>query len=396
MSNDSPAMVTAPEGDRRPAQVRVAIVAGLASGGTARHVAVLAAGCRDAGLALSVLAPVATLQRLRIGTAAVPLPIGDRPQPLRDAKAVAQLRSWIAVRQPDVVHAHGVRAGAFAALAVGLKRRPARPALVVTVHNTPPEGRAMSVVHAALERTCARRADLLLCASADLAARLRARGAAEVEQVDVAAPAGPQPTPAETAAARGEIAEAGRPVVLAVGRLARQKGLDVLVAAAARWRQRDPRPVTVIVGAGPLAGRLRAQAARDADGDVRLLGARDDVPALLAAADVVVVPSRWEARALIVQEAMQAGRPIVATRVGGIPELTGEDGAVLVSPGDPVELAAAVTALLDDPAKAARLGRTAQARAATFPSPDDALAGMLSRYARLAAGRGTGPGSRAR
>jgi glycosyltransferase involved in cell wall biosynthesis len=111
------------------------------------------------------------------------------------------------------------------------------------------------------------------------------------------------------------------------------------------------------------------------------------VPALLAAADVVVVPSRWEARALIVQEAMQAGRPIVAARVGGIPDLTGEDGAVLVSPGDPDGLAAAVTALLDEPVTAARLGSAARVRAATFPTPADALAGILSRYARLAAGR---------
>jgi len=108
------------------------------------------------------------------------------------------------------------------------------------------------------------------------------------------------------------------------------------------------------------------------------------------------VPSRWEARALIVQEAMQAGRPIVATRVGGIPELTGEDGAVLVSPGNPVELADAVTALLDDPAKAALLGAAAVARAATFPSADDELTGTLSRYARLAASRVSAPDQRAR
>lgn len=386
MSDDSPAAVTAPEGALQPSQLRVAIIAGLASGGTARHVAVLAEGSREAGLAVSVLAPAATLRQLHSGAAAVPLTIGERPRPLRDARAVARLRSWLAAWRPDVVHAHGVRAGVFAALAIRLNRSPARPALIVTVHNAPPEGLAASGVHAVLARSCARRADLVLCASADLAARLRAYGAAVVEQVDVAAPAGAAPTAAEVAAARREIAEAGRPVVLAVGRLARQKGLDVLVAAAGRWRHRDPRPVTVIVGDGPLAGPLRAQAAQ-ADSDIRLLGARDDVPALLAAADVVVVPSRWEARALIVQEAMQAGRPIVAARVGGIPALTGEDGAVLVSPGDPAELAAAVTAVLDDPAKAARLGMAAQARAATFPSPDDALAGMLSRYARLAASR---------
>jgi glycosyltransferase involved in cell wall biosynthesis len=390
VSDDSPATVTAAGGDTHPAQVRVAIVAGLASGGTARHVAVLAAGCRDAGLAVSVLAPAATLRRLRTSSAAVPLVIGDRPRPLRDARAVARLRSWITAWRPDVVHAHGVRAGAFAGVAIGLTRRPARPALVVTVHNAPPASRVASGVHAALERSCARRADLVLCASADLAARLRARGAAAVEQVDVTAPPGPTPTAAEVAAARGEIAETGRPVVLAVGRLAPQKGLDVLVDAAARWCHRDPRPVTVIVGEGPLAESLRAQVASTADSDVRLLGARDDVPALLAAADVVVVPSRWEARALIVQEAMQAGRPIVATRVGGVPVLTGEDGAVLVSPGDPVELAAAVTAVLDDPAKAARLGRAARARAATFPSGEDELAGMLSRYARLTAIRSLG------
>jgi glycosyltransferase involved in cell wall biosynthesis len=387
VSDDSPAAMKAQEGDPPAPKLRVAIVAGLASGGTARHVALLAAGCRDAGLEVSVLAPDATVRRLRTSAAAVSLAIGDRARPLRDAGTVARLRSWLTAWRPDVVHAHGVRAGALAALAIGLIRQPARPALVVTVHNAPPQGRAASLVHGALERSCARRADLVLCASADLAARLRTRSAAVVEQVDVAAPVSQAPTAAEVAAARAEMSQAGRPVVLAIGRLAPQKGLDVLVAAAARWRHRDPRPVTVIVGDGPLAGPLRAQAARQADGDVRLLGARDDVPALLAAADVVVVPSRWEARALIVQEAMQAGRPIVATRVGGIPALTGTDGAVLVPPDDPVELAAAVTALLDDPGKAARLGDVARARAATFPSGDDELAGTLSRYARLAAGR---------
>jgi glycosyltransferase involved in cell wall biosynthesis len=289
--------------------------------------------------------------------------------------------------RPDVVHAHGVRAGAVAAVAIGLTRRTARPALVVTMHNAPPAGRAASGLHGVLERVCTRRADQVLCASADLAARLQTRRAAVVEQIDVAAPPRRAPTAAEAAAARDELSAAGRPVVLAVGRLAPQKGLDVLLAAATRWRHRDPRPVTVIVGDGPLAGPLRAQAARQADGDIRLLGARDDVPALLAAADVVVVPSRWEARALIVQEAMQAGRPIVASRVGGIPDLAGEDGALLVAPGDPAELAAAVTAVLDDPATAARLGSAARARAASFPSPEDALAAMLARYGRLAAGR---------
>ena len=205
MSDDRPATVMAQGSDPPAAEVRVAIVAGLAAGGTARHVAFLASGCRDAGLAVSVLAPAATLRRLRTSAAAVPLALADRPRPLRDARSVARLRSWLTTWRPDVVHAHGVRAGALSALAIGLTRRPARPALVVTVHNAPPDGRAAAVVHAVLERTCARRADLLLCASADLAARLRAvRGAAAVEQVAVTAPPDQPPTAAEAATARGE------------------------------------------------------------------------------------------------------------------------------------------------------------------------------------------------
>jgi glycosyltransferase involved in cell wall biosynthesis len=111
------------------------------------------------------------------------------------------------------------------------------------------------------------------------------------------------------------------------------------------------------------------------------------VTALLAIADVVIVPSRWEARALIVQEAMQSGRPIVATRVGGTPELTGDDGAVLVEPDDAAALAAAVTTVLDDPALSARLSKAASARSASFPTKDDAITAAVSIYARLAIGR---------
>jgi len=372
------------------APLRVAFVVGVATGGTASHVAALARGCRDAGLAVSVLAPPATLRQVTSGPTesgpAVALRTGAGPQPVRDGATVARLRGWLASWRPDVVHAHGVRAGALSAAAITLLRRTARPALVVTVHNAPPATRAAAVMHAQLERVCARRADLVLCASADLVARLRARGAADARQFDVpAAPAEP-PSAAEVATVRRELTVAGRPVVLAAGRLAPQKGLDVLIDAAARWRDRDPRPVTVIAGDGPLAEALRARAAGLADGDVRLLGHRSDVPALLAAADVVVVPSRWEARALIVQEAMRAGRPVVASRVGGIPDLTGA-GALLVPPGDPAALAAAVAAVLDQPALAARLCRAARAQATSFPAQHDALAATLACYARLVTSR---------
>jgi glycosyltransferase involved in cell wall biosynthesis len=387
------------------APLRVAFVLGLATGGSARHVAGLAAGCRAAGLMVSVLGPAPALAFLAdAGIETIPLRISERPRPVTDMVTLARLRAWLATGRPDVVHAHGLRAGALAALAIGGLaalvpggRAPSRrrlPALAVTVHNAPPASRAGRVIYRVLERICARRADLVLCASADLADRMRRRGAAEAEQFDVPPPEAGQPSPAEVATAQRDIGAGGRPVVLAVGRLTRQKGLDVLIEAAGRWRHRDPRPRTVIVGDGPLAAALRAQASR-AQADVLLLGQRHDVPALLAIADVVVVPSRWEARALILQEAMRSGKPIVATSVGGTPDLVSgadpkaghEASALLVPPDDPVALAAAVTAVLDDPRLAARLGLAARTASAAFRTETAAIDTALSAYARLAASR---------
>ena len=367
--------------------LRVAFVAGLATGGTASHVAALAAGCQAAGCIVSVFGPARTLQHTgRDGIAGFPVEIADRPRPGSDIAAVARLRSGLRGWRPGVVHAHGVRAGAFAGLALGRRARRARPALVITVHNAPPAGRAAALVYGVLERVCTRRADLVLGASADLAARMRRLGARAAEQFDVPAPAGDPPPAAAVASAAADIAAAGRPVILTVARLAPQKGLDVLIGAAALLHGRDPQPVTVIAGDGPLAAELAGQAARSG-ADVRLLGNREDVGALLAVADVVVVPSHWEARALILQEAMRAARPIVATRTGGTPELTGEDAAILVPSGDPARLAAAIATVLDDPSLARRLGHAARARSTTFPVMKDAVAAALAIYARLTASR---------
>jgi glycosyltransferase involved in cell wall biosynthesis len=313
--------------------------------------------------------------------------IADRPRPGPDASAVRRLRRLLATEDPQVVHAHGTRAGAFAALALGPRGRgPAGlvPALVVTMHNAPPRGLAAGLVYRGLERVVARRADAVLCASPDLADRMRRLGASGVGRAVVPAPAAAPPTAADVARARADLAAGDRPVVLAVGRLAEQKGFGVLLAAAGAWQQRDPRPLVAIAGEGPLVGELAAAAQRHGT-SVRFLGARRDVPALLAAADLVVVPSHWEARALIVQEALVAGRPVVASRVGGIPELTGEDAALLVPAGDAGALSAAVQAVLDDPALAARLAAAARARGAGLPSAADAVDTALAVYERLAA-----------
>ncbi|HEX7163827.1 MAG TPA: glycosyltransferase family 4 protein, partial [Trebonia sp.] len=113
---------------------------------------------------------------------------------------------------------------------------------------------------------------------------------------------------------------------------------------------------------------------------VHLLGRRDDVADLLAAADLCVLPSRWEGSPFTGQEALRAGTPVVATRVGGIPGVAGEGAVLLVPPGDPGALAAAVRSVLTDAALAARLRAAASKRAAALPSQDDAVAAVLDAY----------------
>jgi glycosyltransferase involved in cell wall biosynthesis len=211
---------------------------------------------------------------------------------------------------------------------------------------------------------------------------MRALGAKRVGRAVVpAGPPGPGVSAHELAAVAAELGADLGPVVLAVGRLAPQKGLDTLIEAASRWRDRDPVPALVIAGTGPLLAEL-TQLAQARRVNVRFLGHRSDVPALLATADVVVMASVWEGQPLILHETLRAGRPLVATRVGGIPDLTGDDAALLVPPGDLGALSAAVLSLLDDPALAARLAESAVKQAATLPSEQDALDAAMAVYTR--------------
>jgi glycosyltransferase involved in cell wall biosynthesis len=284
----------------------------------------------------------------------------------------------------DVVHAHGLRAGALTVLALEREHGVARPRIVVTAHNALPAGPlgggAAGLVYRALERVVAHGADLVLCVSPDLESRMRSAGARHVAQAVIAAPAPAEPSPAGKRLPRGT--GPGRPVVLAAGRLAPQKGFDVLLSAAARWRDLDPPPLVLIAGEGPLAKKLRAQAV-ELDVPAVFLGHHDDVPALLASAAVFVLPSRWEGQPLVLQEALRAGAPIVATKAGGIPALAGEDTVLLVPPDDVDALDDAVRSVLTDPALSFALTAAARTRAATLPTEKDAVEAALTAYTRI-------------
>jgi glycosyltransferase involved in cell wall biosynthesis len=390
---------------------RVALVVGTTTGGTGAHVRMLAVGLAARGIAVSVLGPSAADARFGFGTLTgvrfAPMEFGDRPRP-RDLAAVLRLRSALPRRsahgdisghaavkhaQSDVsdhlavVHAHGLRAGALTVLALGLRRRGRRPGLVVTVHNAPPSGAGVArVVYGLLERLVVRGADLVLCVSTDLEARLRAAGARRVGRAVVSAaptPFTPATLPAPgTSSVSGPVA-VGRPMVLAAGRLVPQKEFGTLLEAAVAWQDMEPQPLLAIAGDGPLAGELRARAV-ELGVDVAFLGHRDDVAGLLAAAAVFALPSRWEGQPLVLQEALRAGAAIVATSTGGIPDLVGGDAALLVEPGDAAGLAAAVRAVLADPSLAAGLRAAAARRAAALPTEDDAVTAALSAYGDVA------------
>lgn len=166
---------------------------------------------------------------------------------------------------------------------------------------------------------------------------------------------------ADGAGIKAELGAEGRPLLVCVARLSREKGVETAIAALPLVG-RDA--VLAMVGEGPDAARCRALAEELGVGDrVRFLGVRDDVDRLLAACDVVLVPSHWEeAFGLAVVEGMAAGKPVVVSQSGAMPGLVGDAGLV-VPKKDPAALAGAVTRLLDDPLLGARLGRAARIRA---------------------------------
>ncbi len=359
----------------------VLLVLGSSGGGIGRHVRSLAEGLAGRGVAVTVAAPETTLGTFALtgvdGVRAAPVPIGERPHPLHDLATIRRLRAL--ADQAAVLHAHGLRAGALAVLACTGRATP----VVVTLHNALVASGPTAVIYRGLERIVARRAAQVLVVSADLGTRMRDLGATSVQRALVPAP------PRAAASARIDrgavqaglgVAE-GEVLLVTVARLAEQKGLPTLMEAVAQLTDLPIR--AVVAGDGPLQGELERDIAARAL-PVRLLGRRDDIAELLAAADIVVVPSRWEGQPLIVQEALAAGAAIVATDAGGTGEVAG-DAAVLVPAQDAVALAAAVRSLAGDPERRAALGERARSRAVGLSTDADALEQVIAVYRGLKA-----------
>jgi glycosyltransferase involved in cell wall biosynthesis len=260
------------------------------------------------------------------------------------------------------------------------------PAIVVHDHGTPPEpDRRLR----RLQQLFARGSHAIVTVSeADRRRWIETTGADPdcVRVIPNAVTMPPAPRPVDL---RAELGLApGTPLVGCVGLLRAEKAQIVLVEAAARLRETHPELHVVLVGDGPEQAALEAAiAARGLQDRVLLLGLREDVPGLLGSLDVAVCCSDREGIPLSVLEYMETARPIVATRVGGLPELI-EDGVhgVLVAPRDPAALAGAIAGLLGDPAAAAALGARARERSEREFDPAAVVRRLEALYDELLAG----------
>lgn len=325
--------------------------------------------------------------------------IGARPSGA-DLKALRQLKQLAAT--VEVIHAHGLRAGALAVLAA--KRLPAakRPRVVVTLHNLPVGSAPTRLVGKALHLVVVKGADYVLTVSPDLLEKAKQLGLKAGEIAVVPAPARSLSDCTGTAssetdfgttasldpasgpgagfgpgAGSGSGVDAGSgcassseasfgaaPCLLTVARLAPQKGLDLLLETATLIKQCGIDFTWLVAGDGPLKAQLNQQIATAAL-PVKLLGRREDIGALLAQADVVVQTSYWEGQPLTLREAMQAGRAIVATDVGGSAYTLAGCGQLVEPQAGP--LADAVVAVISDPKRRETLEAASRAAVAKIP-----------------------------
>jgi len=265
----------------------------------------------------------------------------------------------------DVLHTHGGIAGLYGRLAA---RKAGTPAIVHTVHGihylhyrNPAAKRAFI----ALERRLSRSTDAVVFVSeADMerAARLRLALPPKARLIRNGVPPIPPGRLRDPAAVKAELGAEGKPLVVAVSRLHRQKGVTYLLRGVPFVRNEIPDVCVVVAGGGPLADRLKAEvkALRVGDNAI-LLGERKDALDILAAADIFVLPSLWEGLPYVLVEAAALGKPIVAADIDGVREVI-RNGAtgILVPPRDPGALAAAIILLLKDPEFARQLGEAAR------------------------------------
>jgi glycosyltransferase involved in cell wall biosynthesis len=373
-------------GERTP--VRVLHVLRPAAGGMKAHVLQLAAGLDAHGFECHIACPGEAdivQPALAAGVEVRPVPIVGPLRPLRDLEAVLVLMDIVRQGRYDIVHAHGAKAGLVGRLGAMLGGCRAR---IMTVHNDVIGGSLgprSRDAYAAVERWLARHTARVIAVSDALRSKavsglmldpslvVTVRNGLDISPYDVLADPGP---------VRDRLGVPRDALVFgAVARFAPQKALDVLVEAAVPVLERFEHAWLVIAGDGPLLDAVQRQASVTPVADRILFpGYATDVPGLLPGFDVFVSSSSSEGMGIAIVEAMAARLPVVATAVGGVPEVVvdGETGS-LVEAGDAGALADAMVRLGRDAALRIAYGDAGRARAVA----EFGEAGMLARTAEI-------------
>ena len=348
-------------------------------GGLFRHVVDLVRGQATAGHRVGIVADASTggaraeaalaelAPLLALGVTRVPM---SRHLGVRDVTAVRRVAQAIAARGADVIHGHGAKGGAYARL-VGTRALRAYTPHGGSLHFDPRS--PIGFVYLTLERALLPRTDLILFESAY---------ARDVSHARIGTPAAPVRV-IHNGVAAAEFAPvppaADASDVVFVGELRRLKGVDVLIEALGLLSA-GGRPVSAtIVGSGPEAAEFETLARARGRAKVTFPGAMPAREAF-ARGRLLIVPSRAESLPYIVLEAAAAGLPMLATNVGGIPEIFGPHGRRLLPPGDAARLAEAIRAALADPAAAQASAQALRERVRTHFSAEAMVQGVLAAY----------------
>jgi glycosyltransferase involved in cell wall biosynthesis len=370
--------------ERRPLKILHVLRAPV--GGLFRHVLDLAQGQAERGHQVGVIvaetepgsvadAKLNTLARqMKLGVNRIPM---QRQVGLGDAAAVRHVSAAIALAQPDVVHGHGAKGGAYARLARSSAIR------VYTPHGGSLHyGRwtAQGMIYGTAERLLMRRTDLFLFES---------HYARDTYQSTIGTPRSlVRVVPNGVSAAEFQPVPASGPKtdIVAIGELRYIKGVDVIIEAISKLVSEGRIVTATIVGEGPDGDTFRQLAQeRGIANAVRFAGY---LPARQAFSlgRLLVVASRAESLPYIVLEAAAAGVPMVATRVGGIPEVF-DDPAQLIAPGDVAALSRAIIASLNDLSAAEAGAARLRERVRALFSQDSMVEGVLIAYSEAIASK---------
>lgn len=341
--------------------------------GTEQHMLDLACGLRDLQVEPFLACPFPSPLAQRAAQRQIDvIRIGKRGA--IDWRAVRTLSRLLNDHRIDIIHAHNGRTSILAALAVAMARR---GHFVATQHFLHPArtGRSgpRAMLSSCLHRWVGRRAQKLIAVSQAARREMLARGDAPSDHITVIPPGISQSRSPDLATDKQEARHAlgigpDVPMVLCAARLEPEKDVISLVRAMARVAKENPTALCVVAGEGSERAKIEREIARlQLTKHVQLLGFCQQMSQLMASCDLLVLPSLAEPFGLVLLEAMAHGRPVVATRAGGPPEIVcdGETG-LLVRPGEPNELAGAMLRLLADKQLGEKMGLSGWNRARNF------------------------------